>query len=186
MRIVWISASPHERGESAAMAGLLLSCVPGEVRRFFAYDGTVRPCIDCGRCAISTGCSIRDDGAALLDALAWADVLVLSSPVYFSDLPGPLVGMASRMQYLWMRRRAGDDPLPPRHRLGVILLSGGGSGVPTRALANARCYMHMLGVQTVAEACSLHTDTVPFAEDKAAQTAVRAAARMLRENMPSM
>ncbi len=180
MKILVLSGSPHKNGSSTFMAQTFCDALGGDTAYFYAYDGTVAPCIDCGRCARMSGCSIGDGGAALLSAIDEADVIVLASPVYFSDLPGPMISAASRLQYLWMRRRAGEEILTPKKRRGVILLAGGGSGKPDRALANARCYLHQLGVQICAEIFSLDTDRTPVRDDRTAMAAIRDAAEEMR------
>lgn len=184
MKILVLSGSPHKNGSSICMAQTFCAALGGDVSYFYAYDNTVAPCIDCGRCAQESGCSLDDGGAALLHAIDEADVIVLASPVYFSDLTGPMISAASRLQYLWMRRRGGETVLSPKPRRGVILLAGGGSGKPDRALANARCYLHQLGVQICAEICSLDTDRTPVRDDHAAMAAIRGAAEEMRRETP--
>lgn len=179
MNIVWISGSPHKNGNSAVMAARFLEGKECTVTRFDAYSGEVEPCIDCGLCSREAACSQKDGGAALLAAIAEADGIVLSSPVYFSELTGPLMSAASRMQYLWMRRLAGEKVLPPKKRFGVILLSGGGSGKPDRALASARTFLHQLGASVEAEVLSLATDKIPAAEDAIAMAQIDEAARRI-------
>ena len=180
MKILVLSGSPHKNGNSMYMAQALCAHLDGDVSHFYAYDGAVSPCIDCGVCSRTDGCSVRDGGADLLRQIDEADVIVLASPVYFSDLTGPMISAASRLQYLWMRRQAGEEPISPKKRCGVILLSGGGNGKPDRALANARCYLHQLGVKISAEICSLDTDRTPVQEDSAAMAAIRDAAERIR------
>ena len=181
MNIVWISGSPHKNGSSAAMASRFFSGKECTVTRFDAYSGEVGPCIDCGLCSREAACSQKDGGAALLSAIAEADGIVLSSPVYFSELTGPLFCAASRMQDLWMRRRAGEIVLPDKKRFGVILPAGGGSGKPDRALASARMLLHQLGASVEAEVLSMNTDKIPAAEDADAMAQIDEAARRILE-----
>ena len=180
MKILVLSGSPRKNGDSMTMARQLCACLGGDVTVFHAYDGGVSPCIACGGCERGSGCPLADGGADLLKQINEADVIVLASPVYFSDLTGPLISAASRLQYLWMRRRAGEVLLTPKERRGVILLAGGGNGKPDRALANARCYLHQLGVQICAEICSLDTDRTPASEDAAAMAAIQETAERIR------
>jgi multimeric flavodoxin WrbA len=181
MKILVLSGSPHKNGNSMYMAQALCAHMGGDVTYFYAYDGEVSPCIDCGVCSRTDGCSIRDGAAGLLRQIDGADVIVLASPVYFSDLTGPLISAASRMQYLWMRRRAGEMVLPEKKRFGVILLSGGGSGKPDRALAAARTFLHQLGASVEAEVLSMHTDKIPAAGDTVAMARIDEAARRILE-----
>ena len=180
-KTVWISGSPHRNGNSAKMAQQLCRALDAEVRRFDMYTENIRPCVDCGHCTDAPGCCMADGAGELLRAIGDADCIVLSAPVYFSDLPGPVISAASRLQYLWMRRRAGEEVLPAKERIGVILLSGGGTGKPDRALANARCYLHMLGARIVGEITSLHTDTLPPSEDADACPAIAETAVEIRQ-----
>ncbi|MGM9652945.1 MAG: flavodoxin family protein [Eubacteriales bacterium] len=181
MKTVVFNGSPHPHGNTEAMLRLLDAQLGGERIRFDAYAGTVRPCVDCGRCASEPCCPIPDDGAAALAAVREADCIVIASPVYFSGLTGPLVGMASRLQYVWMSGHVRGTPvLGDKKRRGVILLAGGGSGSPQPALSAARRYLHMLGAEIAAEILSGNTDRVPAGEDEAARMQILAAARRLR------
>ena len=51
---------------------------------------------------------------------------------------------------------------------------------PDRALANARCWLHMVGADVAAEVLSLATDRVPAVEDAAAMAVIDAAVEKIR------
>ena len=181
MKTVLIFGSPRPQGNTAAMAERFCAALGGETVQYNAYTAGIMPCIACDLCAREAKCVHADRGADLLAALDAADVIVIASPVHFSDLPGPLVSMAGRLQYLWNRRFAGDTVLSVKPRRGVILLSGGGSGKPDRALANARCYLHVLGAEITDEILSLKTDTLPASADANALAQIDAAAKKMKE-----
>ena len=56
---------------------------------------------------------------------AGADVLVIASPVFFSQLSGPLLSLLSRLQCRYLDRALRSAP--PRNALGVVLLAAGGA-----------------------------------------------------------
>ena len=85
-KTVWISGSPHRNGNSAAMAQRLCAELGTEVRRFDLYTENIRPCADCGYCTEASGCRIADGAGELLRAIGEADCIVLSAPVYFSEI----------------------------------------------------------------------------------------------------
>jgi len=184
MKTAVFFGSPHKEGNTAEMVRRFCTALGGTFTAFDAYGGDIGPCVDCGRCAAGAECPISDRGREALDAIREADCIVIASPIYFGDLSGPAVSMGSRLQYLWMCRRAGKDPLGDRVRQGVILLSGGGSDRGERALANARCYLHVMGASVTAQITAEHTDTLPVSADTAVLEKIRQAADRVRRGAP--
>ncbi len=45
----------------------------------------------------------------LYDLMEDADLVTISSPVYFSSLPGPIKTMIDRFQVIWEKRRRGES-----------------------------------------------------------------------------
>ncbi|HNR88872.1 MAG TPA: flavodoxin family protein [Spirochaetota bacterium] len=78
-----------------------LAAAGHEVRRYAAYAMDVRPCIACGHCRDSFSCVHDDEMTALYPLLVQARLVSVSSPVYFSGLPGPLKTVIDRCQALW-------------------------------------------------------------------------------------
>lgn len=173
MKTVIINGSPRNNGDTAALISFLKNELQSDYVQFEAYDGKIRPCTDCRSCHINDQCSIQDSFPELLQAINTADVIVIASPVYFSELTGPLLSVASRLQFAWISDAIRHQPVidkKPRH--GIVLLTGGGQGSADKALNTATCLLRQMGVQTIESVCSLKTDQLPAMQDKEAQRAI--------------
>jgi multimeric flavodoxin WrbA len=75
-----------------------------EVRKVFLADLDIRPCSSCGECADGVGCVIADDAPALYALIDSADVIIVSSPVYFDGVSAQLKAFIDRCQLFWQRK----------------------------------------------------------------------------------
>ena len=87
--ILILSASPRRGGNSdmlcdAFMKGALEA--GHHVEKVALREKSIHPCLGCEACQNTHICVQQDDMAALLDALAAADVVVMATPVYFYTL----------------------------------------------------------------------------------------------------
>lgn len=157
-----------------------VSGLDGEYRMVSCDDG-ISPCIDCRYCWSNDGCAVRD---AMQDVYAYlrdCDAVVLASPVWFSSLSGPALDIGSRLQTYFALKFFRHLPSPFKPKRGVILLAGAQPGTEVGPIANAKT---ILGLANIAKAdmtvvCSMHTDTTPASDDKAALDAAKAAAQKL-------
>ena len=101
MKTVCILGSPRSRGNSAIIAERLCSEIEGldsEVRTFVLNDLTYRGCQACMICKTKLErCVLKDDLTEVLDSVREADLLVLATPVYFSDVTSQMKGFIDRM-----------------------------------------------------------------------------------------
>jgi len=160
-RLLAIHGSARSRGNSRRLLDEVLETVRElrpdvriEVVR--AYEARVDPCIACGACEEDKiGCQRLGDGWHDIEsALRAADILVISSPVYFMGLPAPLKAMVDRLQALWWHRERGGQVATnegPFRRGGLILTAAGSDKVfvPTHRIAKAA--FNTLGFDLVGE-----------------------------------
>ena len=179
------NGSPRPNGDTAQLIAALRGELAGEVEQVDVYRADIAPCVDCRFCWKRGRCALDDDMTRVYELLARADNVVIASPVYFSELTGRMLDMASRLQVYYAGRRfAGKAPDMKRPKRGAMLLTGGGSGAPDRAIATARLLLRCMGVADAADApCvgSFNTDDVPASGDEHALSAAREIGRMLSE-----
>jgi multimeric flavodoxin WrbA len=93
MNVLMINASPRKKG--------ITSTLLDEVKRVMnpAYltdtvriqDLEIRPCIGCLKCRPDKPCVLpKDDANLLAEKIKEADLLIIGSPVYWGNMPGPL------------------------------------------------------------------------------------------------
>lgn len=91
--VLIISASPRRGGNSDALCDQFLAGAQAaghKVEKVFLRDHQINYCMGCGVCNSSHKCVQQDDMAPLIDKMLAADVLVLSTPVYFYSMDAQL------------------------------------------------------------------------------------------------
>ena len=106
--VLSIYGSPHHEGVSSRAHDLFLARVKDAgitVEKIYAYDAHIQPCTDCGVCSSEPRCMHDDDMTIIYDLLDRVQGITISSPVYFSSLPGPLKNIVDRCQLIWEKQR---------------------------------------------------------------------------------
>lgn len=164
MEILILNGSPRKNGDTARMISLFRTAVSAlaDVRftQIDAYTVSVHPCVDCRFCKTSGRCCFSDDMQAVHEALLRCDAVVFASPLFYGELTGRLLDLASRFQVYYL----GGNPLQRRIR-GGVLLAGGGNGEPDAALRTARMLCRSVGAKWAGSVMSLHTDTISVDDD---------------------
>lgn len=96
MKVLIISASPRKNGNSEVLCDRFMEgaqSVGHEVEKINLYEKKLEPCHACYACRNNHECIIRDDMDTIQNKMIEADVIVLSTPVYFYS-------MASQMKML--------------------------------------------------------------------------------------
>ena len=105
--VLILSGSPRKGGNSDLlcdefMKGALES--GNNVEKIFVRSKKVAPCNACYFCNSNNGsCAIKDDMAEILEKLHWADVIVMSSPVYFYSIDAQLKAVIDRCVAQWTK-----------------------------------------------------------------------------------
>ncbi len=93
MKVLVINASPRRHGVTSTLLAELEKRIgkTHEVQVVRVYDLIMRPCQGCLKCRPDKPCVMpRDDATILAEKVKAADLLVLGSPVYWGNMPGPL------------------------------------------------------------------------------------------------
>lgn len=180
LRTLIINGSPHEGGNTAALAKALTDALDGEVVEVSAFHANVAPCIDCRGCWKTATCVVRDD----MD-LVYADDfdnVVLASPIYFGTLPGAVLSLASRLQTRRAQHVANASAVV-RPKKAVLLLAAGGRGDTSMALHHARCLFKMMNATGYEDhvVVAASTDTLPAEQDLRALARARMLGKWLNE-----
>lgn len=156
----------------------LAARLPGEARYAQAYGADIQPCLDCRACWTGGGCVLHDGMDEVYENLAWANAVIVGSPLYYSELTGPLLSLASRFQCYYAARCLSPGAphphtLPPKAG-AVVLVGGGDTRSIDRAERTARILLHEVNAQQVAPAVWCDgTNRLPARENRAALGAVR-------------
>jgi multimeric flavodoxin WrbA len=92
-KALFINGSPHKKGATAKTLNLIQAKIDSshKTELIHAYDLQISPCLGCFNCRPDKKCILpKDDGHILGDKLKEADLLVLGTPSYWSNMPAPL------------------------------------------------------------------------------------------------
>ncbi len=179
-RTLIFNGSPRKNGDTAALLRVLRSELRGEVRVADCYRADISPCVDCRACRREKKCVLQDEMQTLYPYIEACDNVVIASPIYYAELTGKLLDVASRFQVYYSARffRKEDPGLRPKK--GGVVLVGGGDGDPKRPYATAKILLRQLNAGEIFPlVCSHATNELPAAEDGEAVAAVRRLAAFL-------
>ena len=123
MKCLIINGSPKNNGNTARIVEEFKKYYSGEIDEVNVFKN-VSPCIDCLGCTKVAKCCINDDFAKVI-----ADdyeTVVIASPIYMSNLPGPMFNLINRFNYLYNNRVYLKVKQSFKPKKAVLLLVGGG------------------------------------------------------------
>ena len=175
MKTLIFDGSPRKNGDTAALIAAFTEQLSGEYTVIRAYEERdISPCMDCRYCWDHPGCVIRDGMGKIYRLIEESDCIVIASPLYYSELTGPLLSLLSRLQVYYCARKFQGIRLIEKQKTGAILLCGGGDGGPEQALKTARMLLRsMNAAEILPPVMSLNTNEIPAIADRAALSASR-------------
>lgn len=167
MKTLILNGSPRPNGDTVSLIKKMTERLPGEYKVVNAYRCSISPCVDCRYCWKNSGCAIDDGMREIYGYIQECDNIVIASPVYFSELTGKLLDVASRLQtYFCARFFRKEEPIAKPKR-GAIVLVGGGDGSVDKACGTARTLLHQMNCHDIHElVCSHNTNKIPAIEDE--------------------
>ena len=177
-----LNGSPRPSGNTAALINALKKHLQGEIIEISAFRSHIAPCVDCRSCWQTAQCVVKDEMQTIYQDDY--DNVVIASPVYFGTLPGPLLGIISRMQPWHAATYFLKQPPVQRLKKAAVILTAGSRGNHEMALRNCYPLFKMLNAHGIEDhvVYSPLTDTLPAWEDHEALAACRCLARWLNED----
>ncbi len=167
MKTLIINGSPRESGDSQFIIDKLVDKLKGEVQIINVYKENFSPCIDCRYCWTTNGCAIKDDMDKVYEQINEVDNVILSSPIYFSELTGPLLSYTSRFQRYYAEKYMLDGhTYEMKKKKGALILSAGGDCRDiARSIETAGIIMKHINAESVGVISTMYTNDVPAKED---------------------
>jgi multimeric flavodoxin WrbA len=134
MKVLGIYGSPRKGGNSDQLLDSALEgakSAGAEVLRIYARDLTMSGCIECGGCDETGECVVEDDMQKVYPLLKEADVIFLSSPIFFYSVTAQLKALIDRGQALWAEKMLAKSPEEqgiPSGRRGYLIAAGATRG----------------------------------------------------------
>ncbi len=131
--ILGLAASPRRGGNSETLLDRFLAGARsggGRAEKVVVPDLHIDGCRACGGCEPSGQCAVEDGFQPLNDRLVTADVIAISTPVFFAGLPAGAKAVVDRAQCQWVRKFRLHLPLAPTasgrlRRRGILLAVAG-------------------------------------------------------------
>ena len=182
MKTLIFNGSPRAEGDTSALISLLAEKLPGEIKVVNAYRCGISPCVDCRYCWTNPGCAVMDAMQSVYAYIQECDNVVIASPLYFSELTGPMLSIGSRFQTYFCARHFRKETPIAKPKKGAVILVGGGDGNASKAYDTACCLLRMIHCTSVFRMiCSHQTDSIPAVEDRDAVEAVNELAGFLSQ-----
>lgn len=137
MKTLILNGSPKMKGDIATLVGEMINHLEGEVRIISSVFNNISPCIDCRYCWWNSGCAIDDEMQGIYKFLEECDNIVIASPIWFSELSGPLMNLASRMQTYFAAAYFRGEKTAIKQKNGVLILAGAEKGTAKKAASTA-------------------------------------------------
>ena len=174
MKTLIFNGSPRLKGDTKSLINVLLENLEGEYKIVNAYSDKIAPCIDCRYCWYSTGCAFRDGMEKIYEYIEECDNILIASPIYYSQLTGPLLSVGSRLQIYYCAEKFRGEQLIEKAKKGAVLLVGGGDGDPEKANETAKTLLAQMNCKEICDlVCCHNTDNVPAIEDEKAVEGVK-------------
>lgn len=169
MKTLILNGSPRKNGDTVFLINSLIERLEGECKIVNTYYSNISPCIDCRVCRKQNGCVLNDDMNEIYRYIEDCDNIVIASPIYFCELTGRILDIASRLQtYFSAKLFRGEAPLI-KPKKGAVILCGGGSGGASTAYNTASLILrHINTIDIFRITGSFNTDKLPACEDKKA------------------
>ena len=169
MKTLIFSGSPRKDGDTAALIDEFVRQLDGEVEIVDVFERNIASCIDCRFCWENEGCSQLDDMQDVYDLIQECDNILIASPVFFTEVTGQLLVVASRLQtYFCARYFRKETPVAKIKKGGILLVQGGGHKAEKAADTAAALLKEMNAIKIAPPIFCLETDTVPPAENREA------------------
>jgi len=137
MKLLIISGSRNPEGQTARASRAVLDGfveAGGEGKMIFLAPMHIERCRQCkddgwGLCTEKGRCVIEDDIHSLIAEIRAADMVLFSTPVYFSDLSESLKTFLDRLRRTCLHDD-GNAGIKEKPAVGVCVAGGGGGGAP--------------------------------------------------------
>lgn len=127
MKLLAIHGSPRKSGFSSSLHREFIKpfiTAGASVDEIYVYDKKISPCTACSRCRESFTCPVNDDMTGIYSMIRRADVISISTPLYFSSVPSQLKVLLDRCQVFWEEKNHSHEKESPKKK-GVLICTAG-------------------------------------------------------------
>jgi multimeric flavodoxin WrbA len=107
MYVLGVAGSPRKNGNSTALLEEALNGAKSngaETKLIHACDLDITHCNHCDICLKTGTCCLEDDMSMIIDEIDKCDVLMIASPIHFTNVSSQLKLLIDRAQPLWAKK----------------------------------------------------------------------------------
>lgn len=149
MKTLIFNGSPRKNGDTVSLINNLKNSINGEYKIVNTYYCNISPCIDCRYCKNNKGCIINDDMQEIYKYIEESDNILIASPIYFSELTGPLLSVLSRVQMYFSSEFFRREKIIKKEKKGAVVLVGGGTGDIKKPYETAKIILKQMNVNKI-------------------------------------
>ncbi|MFH1076951.1 MAG: flavodoxin family protein [Pseudomonadota bacterium] len=127
-----ILGSPRRGGNTEILLDALIKGAELEgakIDKVILSELCIKPCIECGGCAIAGECVLEDDMQKIYSKLLSANAVIIASPIFFYSITATAKAFVDRGQALWSRKYIlNRAPFTLQERRGYFLSVGATKG----------------------------------------------------------
>lgn len=133
LRVLAIVGSPRKGKNNDTLVDYILKGIDKTcenqvmIEKFYADKLKVQPCKACDGCTRKRGCVLKDDMGQLYEKFDKADIVIISSPLYFNSVSAQLKTIIDRNQAIWSSKYVLNHSLidKEKKRLGYFVCTAG-------------------------------------------------------------
>ena len=146
-KLLAISGSPHTNGTTSTMLSYALDAANAagyEITKINLYEKQLAFCKGCHACQKTGFCILQDDITEITAHLKAADVIVLSAPVYWANVPAVVKNLFDRL-FGTVMEETSTFPKPRLSGKRYLLLTACNTPAPFSYLfGQSRCALHSM------------------------------------------
>jgi multimeric flavodoxin WrbA len=107
MKVLGIYGSPRKGGNTHQLLDeFLRGCQDNgaEIEKIFTTKAKITPCMGYYTCIKTGNCSIKDEMTSLYKIIERADIIALTSPIFFYGVTAQVKALIDRCQVFWARK----------------------------------------------------------------------------------
>lgn len=158
-KVIGIYGSPRPNGNSDTLLNHAMNgakATGADIEKIIVRDLQIAPCNSCNGCFEKGVCVIGDDMQKIYTKLVDADVIIVSSPIYFMGVSAQLKALIDRCQAFWARKYILHLPIREggRRSRGFFIATAArntGEGLFTGAVKTIKSFFHVLDTEYIGD-----------------------------------
>jgi NAD(P)H-dependent FMN reductase len=137
-KVVAVYGSPRRGGNTDMLLNRFIEGLKGSsmfssgsgsilnIEKIFIPNLKISPCRECRHCSTDGECIVKDEMQQIYPKMIDCDLLVISSPVFFTSVSGHLKVFIDRFQRFWaLKYELGKNIISKTSRKGILLSCAG-------------------------------------------------------------